>query len=128
MCGAESATCLEPTPARGKRRPAWLCGLLFAIVLASPSTFGASNKRSAEPLSTPTISTTRNRGPSTRTCGTFHTSEGAVRLRHALAVNHPFTDEDQSISDQMSSLWANFAKTGKPNGMGLADWPEFQRR
>ena len=40
-------------------------------------------------------------------------------------MNHPFTDEDQSISDQMSSYWANFAKTGKPNGMGLADWPEF---
>jgi para-nitrobenzyl esterase len=28
----------------------------------------------------------------------------------------------------MSTYWANFAKTGNPNGNGLPDWPAYNTR
>jgi len=35
----------------------------------------------------------------------------------------PWTEDDFKVSEAMSSYWVNFAKTGKPNGNGLPDWP-----
>lgn len=37
----------------------------------------------------------------------------------------PWTAADRRVSDQVSSYWTNFAKTGDPNGPGLPQWPRY---
>jgi para-nitrobenzyl esterase len=37
----------------------------------------------------------------------------------------PASEDDKALSEQISSYWVNFAKTGDPNGSGLPVWPAF---
>jgi para-nitrobenzyl esterase len=35
--------------------------------------------------------------------------------------------EDRKLSEEIMSYWTNFAKTGDPNGAGLAHWPAYSQ-
>lgn len=37
----------------------------------------------------------------------------------------PSTPRDQAVAQMVNTYWANFAKTGNPNGKGLAAWPRY---
>ena len=41
------------------------------------------------------------------------------------AGDAPPTAADQKVSDQMQNYWANFTRSGSPNGEGLPAWLEF---
>ena len=38
----------------------------------------------------------------------------------------PWQESDRRLGDVMSSYWANFAKTGDPNGPGLPRWDAYK--
>ena len=40
----------------------------------------------------------------------------------------PWSADDFKLADAMSSYWANFVKTGDPNGKGLPPWPRSDSR
>ncbi len=63
-------------------------------------------------------------GPDAAEFGAFHTGEVPYVMNTLyMCQNRTFTDADHKIADRMSSYWANFIRTGDPNGKGLAHWP-----
>jgi para-nitrobenzyl esterase len=57
-----------------------------------------------------------------------HTSEIPYcfdSLAHAEPIIGPVTPAKQALADMVSTYWANFAKTGNPNGKGLTEWKPY---
>lgn len=56
--------------------------------------------------------------------GSFHSAELWYTFNSIRDVEgqREWTDADYEMADQISSYFANFAKTGDPNGEGLAEW------
>ncbi|CAK7228504.1 hypothetical protein SBRCBS47491_006925 [Sporothrix bragantina] len=62
-------------------------------------------------------------GPGAR-YGAFHGAEIPYVLNNLYAQDgYPYGDDDRAVAATMSSYWANFIKTGNPNGDGLAEFP-----
>lgn len=58
--------------------------------------------------------------------GAFHTGEVAYAYDNLDFVKRcPWEPVDHELAKTMSSYWANFAKTGNPNGSGLPEWPTY---
>ncbi|MBV8732999.1 MAG: carboxylesterase family protein [Acidobacteriia bacterium] len=60
--------------------------------------------------------------PTDRTLGSYH---GAELLYLFTFSNVTKTAAQQQMSGEMQQYWANFAKTGDPNGNELALWPTY---
>lgn len=60
--------------------------------------------------------------------GAFHTGEVAYAYDNLKFIDRslrPLDKTDDELARIMSSYWANFVKTGNPNGKGLPQWPDY---
>ena len=58
--------------------------------------------------------------------GAAHASEiGYVFDNLRSRTNAAIDLKDEAVAKMMNTYWANFAKTGNPNGKGLAPWPVY---
>src|SRR5206468_9984036 len=60
--------------------------------------------------------------------GAFHTGEVPYAYDNLRFVNRPWEQADHQLAAIMLSYWANFAKTGDPNGKDLPLWEAYNTR
>jgi para-nitrobenzyl esterase len=60
--------------------------------------------------------------PPNRTFGAYHGAE-LLDLFTVLQSTVPMTAAQAQLASQMKQYWANFVRTGDPNGTGLVSWP-----
>jgi para-nitrobenzyl esterase len=65
--------------------------------------------------------------PGLKTFGSAHAAELEYVFNMLPSKKADWQPDDQKVADQMNAYWANFIKTGDPNGPGLAKWPNFTK-
>jgi len=58
--------------------------------------------------------------------GATHGMEMPYVFDHLRQQQVPWTAKDRELAGELAEYWANFAKTGDPNGRGLPVWPSFR--
>lgn len=97
------------------------------IVFATWKFANMQNKTSGQPVYRYIFATKRpamaNGDPNNRQMGAAHASEIEFALGN-LSTNHVYawTPDDYKVSGTMENYFANFIKTGNPNGNGLPTW------
>jgi para-nitrobenzyl esterase len=59
--------------------------------------------------------------------GVFHSAEIPYVFDMLIPAWRPFTAQDRQLAATVGAYWANFVKTGNPNGPGLKVWPDLSR-
>ncbi|KAG7397729.1 hypothetical protein PHYBOEH_000268 [Phytophthora boehmeriae] len=77
----------------------------------------------AQTASSPFYTYFWSHAPPGQTAGAYHMSEINYCFNNLYGTDMPWEEDDYAIADTMSSYWANFIKTGNPNGENLAYWP-----
>jgi para-nitrobenzyl esterase len=57
--------------------------------------------------------------------GSRHAGEIEYVFETLKSKDEPWTAGDFKVSEAMATYWANFVKTGNPNGEGLPEWPQY---
>jgi para-nitrobenzyl esterase len=63
-----------------------------------------------------------------REASAFHSSEIPFVFGVLSSMQRPFHPADYMLSNAMAAYWANFAKTGNPNGADLPFWPTYKKQ
>jgi len=64
-------------------------------------------------------------GPDAARYKAFHSSEIPYVFGTLDAAQRPYATVDRAIEKLMGDYWANWVKTGNPNGAGLPAWPQL---
>jgi para-nitrobenzyl esterase len=67
------------------------------------------------------------KGTGLKTFGAAHAAELEYVSRMLDSKKADWQPEDYKVSETINAYWANFIKTGDPNGMHLAEWPDFTK-
>ena len=62
-----------------------------------------------------------------KTLGSPHASELEYVFDTLNSKPADWQPDDQNVAETMNKYWANFIRTGSPNGAGLAQWPDFTK-
>jgi para-nitrobenzyl esterase len=57
--------------------------------------------------------------------GAVHFSEVIYVFNNLRMMDYPWTVLDRKVAETLATYWTNFAKSGNPNGPGLANWPAY---
>lgn len=65
--------------------------------------------------------------PGAEAVGAHHSVEHHYVFQTMHRSNRPYTGWDWDLSNTLATFWANFIKTGNPNGDGLPEWEPYTK-